>query len=684
MDNKSADSREFIIGIMLCMLVMFGWMWYKAKTALPPETPTPPAKVEPVKAESPAAPASDRPEATLQTKDAAGWRLRSAQTASETILGSKDPKTGFKSEITIDGQTASVSQVLLSNYKFKVEDELTGYPLLTPATDEGQILHSLMLGKLQLAGKAQPFDLSSACWTRVESSGEKETTLAVYRAVIESDAGDILDVVKRFEYKPDNYELAVTFEFTNHTEGSLGLDSLELIAAVGALREDPRTDGRNMTAAFINAAGNIDTDRIPLGNVKQKYTLAPADLSDKKLKEYGVIPTPNDARRPAWLSLANKYFAAAIEPVADEKDALGFGLKQGRVYARKLTANFATQERIHPETLGVQANLTFAEPIAAGQTKTLAFRVYLGPIDKDIFDQPQYARLHYEKLLPNASCCSFCAFDWLTFFIVKVLNGMYNIFGNYGVAIIILVLLVRLLLHPITKKGQISMMKSAKLQPKIEELKKKYANNPQELQRKQMELQKEAMPAMMLGCLPMMIQMPLWIALYTAVNVNVAIRHHGLLPPSWHWLTDLSAPDRLIPFEWFGGDPVTLPLIGNMIGQIDAFNLLPILLAIAMFMQQKLTPSTAAATNPQAAQQQKMMLWMMPIMMVLFLYTAPSGLNLYIMASTFGGVIEQYVIRKHIRQRDAEEAQSTVAGTSKIAEKLGIKKKKPKPPIKFG
>ena len=122
-----------------------------------------------------------------------------------------------------------------------------------------------------------------------------------------------------------------------------------------------------------------------------------------------------------------------------------------------------------------------------------------------------------------------------------------------------------------------------------------------------------------------------------------------------------------------------IPLIGSFIG--SSFNLLPILLGVAMFAQQKLTPMSAPPTNPQAAQQQKMMLWMMPIMMLLFLYRAPSGLNLYIMASTAGGVVEQYVIRKHIKERQALEEAGLVPTTSKLGGKL--KKKKPKPPIKF-
>lgn len=182
-----------------------------------------------------------------------------------------------------------------------------------------------------------------------------------------------------------------------------------------------------------------------------------------------------------------------------------------------------------------------------------------------------------------------------------------------------------------------------------------------------MELYKEQGASPIKGMLPMLLQMPIWIALYSAIHSSVELRGEPFLP---FWITDLSSPDALISFPEF-----TIPLLGG----ISSLNLLPLMMGVAMFLQQKLlAPATAAAsTNPQAAQQQKMMMIMMPLMMPLFLYNAPSGLNLYIMSSVFAGVIEQYYIRKHIRQKDELESQGVVSATSKTGGKA--KKKKPKP-----
>jgi len=217
----------------------------------------------------------------------------------------------------------------------------------------------------------------------------------------------------------------------------------------------------------------------------------------------------------------------------------------------------------------------------------------------------------------------------------------------------------------------------------MEELKKKYGDNKEEMSRRTMELYREHGIAgnMILGCLPMFLQMPIWIALYTAVDGNVALRHKGLFPAAFHWLTDLSAPDRLVPFSWFGSmQPISIPLVGD----VDAFNLLPILLGLAMFLQTKYSSQASMAqANPQAAQQQKIMLYMMPVMMLAFFYSAPAGLNLYIMASTFAGLMEQRVIRKHLKEQQARDAQVKVATTAKVSDRFGGKKRKNRPPRKY-
>jgi YidC/Oxa1 family membrane protein insertase len=167
----------------------------------------------------------------------------------------------------------------------------------------------------------------------------------------------------------------------------------------------------------------------------------------------------------------------------------------------------------------------------------------------------------------------------------------------------------------------------------------------------------------------MLLQMPIWLGLWAAINASVSLRHAALLPV---WITDLAAPDRLFSF----GDGVSLPLVGVLYG----LNLLPLLLAVAMVLQMKMNPQQAAPETDQA-KQARMMMYFMPALMLFIFYKMPSGLNLYIMASTFAGVAEQYVIRKHIKAKEEAEAatETTVSAPGKKAR--GARPKKPKGPF---
>ena len=237
-----------------------------------------------------------------------------------------------------------------------------------------------------------------------------------------------------------------------------------------------------------------------------------------------------------------------------------------------------------------------------------------------------------------------------------------------------LVVLVRICLHPLTKKGQVQMVKMQKMGPAMQELKKKHANDKDKLNKEMMKFYKTQGATPLLGCLPMVLQMPIWIALYTSLNASVELRHAAFLPV---WITDLAVPDKIITFS----GSFTIPLIGGMMGPIGSFNLLPLLLCVAMYLQTKLNPQMSGAASPEQQSSQRMMKIMMPAMMLLFFYNMPSGLNLYIMASTSAGVIEQIVIRKHIRDREEREAamETKVAMPGKYFR--GKKPKKPKGPF---
>jgi YidC/Oxa1 family membrane protein insertase len=193
------------------------------------------------------------------------------------------------------------------------------------------------------------------------------------------------------------------------------------------------------------------------------------------------------------------------------------------------------------------------------------------------------------------------------------------------------------------------MMKMGKMGPEIERLKKKYGDNKEELNRAMMQVYKEQGATPILGCLPMFLQMPIWVALYASLQNTFELRHASFLY-GLTWIHDLAKPDRLF---WFPNHPINLIFI-----HFDAINLLPIFMAVVYWLNQKFTPKPPA-TTPEQEQQQKMMQWM-SLLFPIFLYNGPAGLNLYIVTSTGVGILESKRIRDHIKQREEAEKEGRV------------------------
>jgi YidC/Oxa1 family membrane protein insertase len=233
---------------------------------------------------------------------------------------------------------------------------------------------------------------------------------------------------------------------------------------------------------------------------------------------------------------------------------------------------------------------------------------------------------------------------------VGLLAAIHFVLRDWGLAIIALVCVVRLILHPITKKSQVSMMKMQKLAPEIERLKKKFGDDKDGFTKAQMEMYKSVGFTPVLGCLPMFLQMPIFIALWRALQTTFELRQAPFLyffGRHWTWIHDLSQPDSLVKFA----HPIPLPFGWHMAG----INVLPLAMAVVSFINMKYFTPKPVASTPEQEQQQKMMTWMTLIFPFMF-YTFPSGLNLYYLTTTSLGIVESKRIRDHIKKLDLEQA----------------------------
>jgi YidC/Oxa1 family membrane protein insertase len=639
---------------------------------------------------APNAPTGDQPR--LEASDYADFSATGGPTKRLT-LGSEDPNTGFKFKLELISKAAAIEKAILSEFDNRAYDNPEPLMLLAPVrTQYGQDVFSMANTAFVLEAWQRQFSLDRLSWqtfdTETQADGSQTARFEV--TINDPSKSPLLKLSKIYKVSPASYLVRTELVVENLNDSPQEV-RFNLTGPVGISREAVRSDMRKVVGGFATGDEQISASQQAiqgsffrrgkgLKDATQQYREAQLTGDPKQIKEakdalrIGKDLEDKQNANFLWSGITNKYFTAVLVPEPDGQDEYCDWVadKTARFY------NPDGDERAGSgdETIGLHVNVAAATLAATGQpesSKTYRFQLYLGPKDRTLFrDNELYSSLgfiHTIDFLP-CCCCPGSIIRPLAFGILTLMKWMYGFIGNYGVVIIILVFLVRLALHPLSKKSQVSMSKMSKLAPKAEEIRKKYAKNKTEMNKQLMGLYREQGATPIMGMLPMFVQMPIWIALYSAIYASIELRGAPFLP---FWITDLSAPDALIRFQ-----AITLPFFGKL----DSLNLLPILMGVAFYLQQKLMPSQAAASsNPQMAQQQKMMMIMLPLLFPLMLYKAPSGLNLYIMSSVFAGVIEQYVIRKHIREKEQAEAQGLVSATSKTGGKT--KKKKPKPFYRF-
>ncbi|MBU1727562.1 MAG: membrane protein insertase YidC [Candidatus Omnitrophica bacterium] len=282
-----------------------------------------------------------------------------------------------------------------------------------------------------------------------------------------------------------------------------------------------------------------------------------------------------------FLALRDQYFCAIVEPEFENNTA----------YVRKID-NTESEVGINLQEIELKPK----------QKVDLRFHIYLGPQDlKEI----SFINKTWGAII------NFGTFDIISQILLQVLDLLYKVFHNWGVAIIALSVLVYFLLYPLTLKQMRSMKAMQAVQPKVEEIRRLYKDNPQRLNKEIMALYKEHKVNPLGGCLPMLLQMPIFFALYQALIRSVALRGANFL-----WIKDLSEPDRLFTL------PFSIPILGNEV------NILPLIMTLGMFVQQKFSMQTSSSAS-SSAEQQKIMMIAMPLMFGFIFYKMPSGLVLY-------------------------------------------------------
>ena len=512
-------------------------------------------------------------------------------------------------------------------------------------------------------------DLSEVAWRPV--AAETNRSQAVLEVTVQdADSKPLLTVRKTLRLTPlptdpaarakapPQYEMRLKIEFTGAAE------TVEKVAYImsgpSALPIEGGRGGKPTAVCGSWNSGKVDVKPVEGKDIKRIEALPATDSNFA-------------GTSMAWVGEMDKYFAVIMIPQPPSLDGT-FAAGAETVWYRVPGAPGSQTDQAVP---GVRV-LSKELPVAGGTTAASEFAIYVGPKDDGLLAQ-LYGNLGLTQLITWAFPCCFVPLPGLAYlskFLVLVLEMFYALVGNYGWAIILLVVALRVALHPVTKWSTRSMTEMQKMAPMMQEIREKYADDKQQMQE---EMQKIGGMKMLGGCLPMFIQMPIWLALYSALGAAIQLRHASFLPAGWLpqgslFLQDLSAPDMLVhwqtPFFLPGTD---IPILGWVLGAIQgmltggvggltSFNILPILMGLSMYLQQKITPQPPS-TNPQAGQQ-KMMMNFMSLFLALVLYSAPAGLNLYMATSTFLGVIEQRHIKKQLAEAEKVKAAALATGAA--------------------
>ncbi|MDA8411414.1 MAG: membrane protein insertase YidC [Treponema sp.] len=377
-------------------------------------------------------------------------------------------------------------------------------------------------------------------------------------------------------------------------------------------------NGTAYTLSFGPRIGPTITQTGSGGDIRKILVYAGGKRIEEKQKNQPWSPNV----QPLWSAITGKYFTFIAIP--------------------QLVSYGTTFTESAPSTTQTTA-MAFTRPAIPSSSQTDTWYFYFGPnLNSDLskYDYSdrngfQLKDLQLETVLNNANILKPLE-DLLKF----IMNLFYKLIPNYGVSIILLTILVKVLFFPLSRKSSMASARMAELQPKMAEIQAKYKNNPQKLNQELAEFYKKEGYNPMSGCLPLLIQFPLFIAMYNLFNTHFDLRGASFIPG---WIPDLSMPESIWHFGGFA-----LPILGW-----TDLRLLPIIYVGSQLLYGKFTqmPQTG-----QSASQMKIMMYGMPIMFFFILYNVPSGLLVYWIAQNILTIAQQVIINDYIKVHKAKAA----------------------------
>jgi len=389
--------------------------------------------------------------------------------------------------------------------------------------------------------------------------------------VMHASTPEGLQIERTLEFRGDSYLVNVAYKLVNSTDKAIQVSpALSLANQPFAHASQTSKYLFSGPAAYINGA-LVETK--------------PKKLEDGPIVLQGKV---------SWTGYVDNYFITSVAPTS--ANAHSVTLQGSEAHVRSVISE------------GIVS-------VPSGESKTFTYSLYFGPKKLKILQASGY---------DLAGAVNFGWFDLLAKPMLWLLNFFHQFTGNYGFAIILLTILVKLAFWPITQKGMKSMKNMQKLQPKIAKLRERFKDDPSQMNQEMMALYKTYKVNPIGGCLPMVIQIPFFFALYRVLMAAIELRH----APFMLWINDLSAPDRLG--------------IGFDIPYLHGIPVLTLLMGASMYLQQKMTPTTADPNQARIMQ-------FLPIVFTFMFLNFASGLVLYWFVNNLLSILQQYLINRQVK-----------------------------------
>jgi YidC/Oxa1 family membrane protein insertase len=607
------DNRNTILAVILSGLVLIAWQYFYNMPQMEKQRAAERAQAELVKpapqAGTATAPTSapqpgTTPNAPAASQPAAATPIVSRETAIAAVPRVKIDTPRVSGSIALRG--ARIDDISLVQFRDTVDPLSPAIVLFSPSGTASPYYAEFLW--IPASGLNAKIPGSDTVWQQEGSNSLTPTT----PVVLKYDNGEGLSF-RRTISVDDRYLFTVRDDVTNVGNAPVTLYPSALISRGGT---PPVSGYAILHEGFIGYLGEKGLEEDTYKNV---------DDSKIVIDSSGAKGIPFQKVTNAWLGITDKYWAAALLPDTNAT------LENARFFTGGTVKRYQADYMLGPQTIAIGGTGSANARLFAGAKEASVVGINfpfagLGGYNKEL------GLNHFDLLI-----------DWGHFYFITkpmflALDWFYHLVGNFGVAILLVTVLVKLLFFPLANKSYASMAKMKSVQPQLAALKERYPDDKVKQQQEMMEIYKKEKINPIAGCLPVALQIPVFFSLYKVLFITIEMRH----APFYGWIKDLSAPDPTNLFNLFGlipFDPVAV--MGPHIGSYLVLGIWPIIMGITMWFQMKLNPTPPDPT-------QKMIFDWMPLIFTFMLAGFPAGLVIYWAWNNLLSVLQQsFIMRKN-------------------------------------